>query len=458
MSLVFNILVIDDEPVMRDSCFQVLSRKGCDVTLTENGRRGLNQLSKRTFDIVILDLKMPDINGLEILETVKENHPETIVIIITGYPSVETAVKAMKLGAYDFIPKPFTPNMLRMVVARALEKRRLYSENLPAEKGADTSDGNDAIIGESKVITYLKQFIKKASLSDCSVLITGETGTGKELVARALHYHSLRKANRFVTVDSGGLVDTLIESELFGHVRGAFTGAVSERIGRFEMANRGTLFFDEISNMNFRIQCKLLRAIQEQEITRVGTSYSIPIDVRIITATNRNLKAEIKRGDFREDLFYRLNVIPIHLPSLRERTEDIPTLANYYFNRFKENKTIPYPEKISDEAMEAMIQYDWPGNVRELEHIIKRAVALCDTREVNPFKIAHDIPFIRTESFGKETSAQLLQDIEGEHIEKTLVRLNFNKSETARVLGIDRKTLRHKIKKYGIKDSELFDA
>ena len=315
----FNILVIDDEPVMRDSCFQILSRKGCEVSLSENGQKGLNCLSDQQFDVVILDLKMPDINGFEILKKIHKKTPETIVIIITGYPTVESAVKAMKMGAYDFIPKPFTPSILRTVVARALEKRRLYTDTLSVNKELETLDGNDAIVGRSPVIFELKRFIKKAGISDCSVLITGETGTGKELVARSLHYYSRRRNNNFIIVDSGGLVDSLIESELFGHEKGSFTGAISDRIGRFELANSGTIFFDEISNMSFRIQSKLLRVLQEYEIARVGNSRFIPVDIRIIAATNCDITNEIKKGNFREDLYYRLNVIPIHLPPLRER-------------------------------------------------------------------------------------------------------------------------------------------
>jgi len=455
MNLPFNILVIDDEPVMRDSCFQVLSRNGCNVRLSENGQQGLNYLNEKKFDVVILDLKMPDISGFDILKTIHAQSPETAVIIITGFPTVKTAVETMKMGAYDYIPKPFTPNLLRTVVARALEKRRFFKEISNTSSEDIVLEGNDAIVGKSPVISELKQFIKKVGISDCSVLITGETGTGKELVARALHYYSHRREANFVTVDSGGLVDTLIESELFGHMKGSFTGAVTNRIGRFEMAHEGTLFFDEISNMSYRIQSKLLRSLQENKISRVGSSKLIPVDVRVLAATNSYLAREIKNGSFREDLYYRLNVIPIHLSPLRERREDIPVLADYFLKRFRRIKNADFPERISDKAMKAMINYNWPGNIRELEHIIKRAVALCDEKEVDPFEVFSGISCITPETVTDNQPLQQLNEIEKKHIELMLEKFRYNKSRTAKALGIDRKTLRSKIRKYGICESEM---
>jgi DNA-binding NtrC family response regulator len=458
MSLPFTILVIDDEPVMRDSCFQVLSRKGCEVWLSESGRKGLKQLAEHHFDVVILDLKMPDINGFDILKTIHVKNPDTIVIVITGYPTVESAVEVMKMGAYDFLPKPFTPNMLRTVVSRALEKRNLYNQPLSFSRESEVPIGVDAIVGTSPTIMDLKQFIKKVSISDCSVLITGETGTGKELVARALHHHSYRRNNNFVTVDAGGLVDTLIESELFGHVKGSFTGAISDRVGRFEIAHRGTLFFDEISNMSSHIQSKLLRVLQEQEISRVGAVQLIPIDVRIIAATNTDLTHEVTEGNFREDLYYRLNVIPMYLPPLRERREDIPVLAGYFLKRFRAGKAVPLPEKISEKALRTMVEYDWPGNIRELEHMIKRTVALSDESEVDPFEITNAVVSRTPRISHNEKDIHQLGEVEKEHIEKMLKKFNYNKSRTAEILGIDRKTLRNKIRKYGIFDTELFET
>jgi DNA-binding NtrC family response regulator len=456
MSMPYAILVIDDEPTMRDSCYQILSRKGCEVWLSENGRQGLSRLSERPFDVVILDLKMPDINGFEILKRIQADHPETIVIVITGYPTVESAVEAMKLGARDFIPKPFTPNMLRTILSRTLHTRRSEAEHSRTGRELEVSAGADTIVGASPVMKELKRFIKKAARTDCSVLITGETGTGKELVARALHYHSRRRNNKFVTVDSGGLVDTLIESELFGHVKGSFTGAINNRTGRFEMAHKGTLFFDEIANMSLHIQSKLLRVLQEHEITPVGCHKLIAVDVRIIAATNTNLEQEIERNTFRRDLYYRLNVIPLRLPSLRERREDIPLLADYFLTHFRMNKEVKAPMRIAESAMEAMMNYTWPGNVRELEHLIKRAVLLSDEDEVDPFRV--------TGVFGTGASLVLsihpqacqLHDVEREHIIEMLRRCGRNKSLTARMLGIDRKTLRNKMKKYDISESSSY--
>ncbi|MCE5251162.1 sigma-54 dependent transcriptional regulator [bacterium] len=450
MNMPFKILVIDDEPVMRDSCFQILSRKGCDVWLSENGAIGLTHLRESSFDAIILDLKLPDINGLEILRMIREKSPETAVIVVTGYPTVEWAVKVLKMGAYDFIPKPFTPNMLRTVVTKALEKH-----NRDGLKKLDTQKlvsirGTDAIITQSPVISRLKEYIKKVAQSDCSVLITGETGTGKELTARALHSCSERRTGNFVTVDSGGLSDTLIESELFGHVRGSFTGAFYNRIGRFEMANKGTLFFDEIANMSYHMQSKLLRAVQEHEITRVGSSQMIPVDVRIIAATNRSLDDEIKEGNFREDLYFRLNVISIHLPPLRERRDDIPVLANYFLENFRKKKPGQLPERISDRIMKEMMSYDWPGNVRELENVMERTAALCDEKEVRHFYINGDVFSGGAVSLRREEKLTKLDDVERVHIENTLRKCRYNITHTASVLGIDRKTLRNKINRYDI--------
>ena len=451
----FRILVIDDDPVMRDSCLQILSRSGCEVILADCGTKGIELYTELEVDVVILDMKLPDGDGFELLRVIREKNPQAAVIIITGYPAVKQAVELMKAGCFDYIPKPFTPNILRSAVSRALEKRNDELDTVFPRHELKRLHGADAIIGESPVISELKAFIHKAGMSDCSVLITGETGTGKELVARALHYCSRRRNNNFITVDSGGLADTLIESELFGHVRGSFTGAYSDRVGRFEMANRGTLFFDEIANMSMHVQSKLLRVLQEQEFTKVGSSRSVDINVRIIAATNSIIPEAIEKSEFREDLYYRLNVITVHMPPLRERRIDIPVLAEYYLNLFREKKGQQRPEKLSPGAAEKMMNYDWPGNVRELENVMERAVALCEDVAVDPFCVLAAMPSLARTAPLPCGNLRQLEDIEKDYIEKILRRFEFNKSRTARILGIDRKTLRKKIEKYEIEDQPL---
>ena len=445
MSIPIQILIVDDEETMRDSCRQILSAIRCPVQEAESGDIALDMIKKELFDIVLLDLKMPGLGGMEVLKKIKEDNPETIVIVITGYATVDSAVEAMKQGAYDFLPKPFTPEELRVIVKRAIDKRKLTLENIylhqELEKSCETRD----IIGASKAMHEIDELLKKVGPSDSTVLITGESGTGKELVARAIHHHSERRSRPFVTVDCGTLVENLFESELFGHVKGSFTGATATKHGRLELANSGTIFFDEIGNISVTVQAKLLRAIQEREITKVGSTQAIKIDVRIIAATNRDLRQAVQEGTFRDDLFYRLSVVPIHLPSLRERKDDIPVLAHHFLNKYnaKRKKSI---KGISDSAMKALMNYDWPGNVRELENAIERAVVLTDHEFIEPFDLYYYGLSAEAESFKEKA----LEDVEKDHIEKTLKLFNSHKNKTADALGIDRKTLRLKMKKYGI--------
>ncbi|HHE37344.1 MAG TPA: sigma-54-dependent Fis family transcriptional regulator [Candidatus Cloacimonetes bacterium] len=443
----FNILIIDDDKHLRDGCKQTLIRSKYIVKEAENGKKGLELLKKKVFDIVILDLKMPGMNGMEVLKKIRDNYPETVVVIITGYATIESAVEAMKIGASDFLPKPFTPEALRIIIKRMVEKRKLLLENIYLREQLNSYIGMDELIGNSEPMIKIKQLIKKVGPTDSTVLISGESGTGKELVARAIHQNSSRRDKPFVTVDCGSLVENLFESELFGHVKGSFTGAISSRHGKFELANTGTLFFDEIGNISTNIQAKLLRAIQESEITKVGGTQTIKIDVRIISATNINLVKAVGDGSFREDLFYRLAVIPFNLPSLRVRKDDIPILANYFLKKYnkKRNKKI---KSISQATMKALIEYDWPGNIRELQNTIERSVVLAKTDIIEPTDIIHY-------SFGSSPNRSgSLALMEKEHILKILNECNWNKSKTAQLLKIDRKTLRLKIEKYKITTGE----
>ena len=449
MSRQANILVIDDEESMRDSCQQTLSRAGNRVEVAEEGSRGLAMLERESFDLVILDLKMPGLSGMEVLKKIRERDPEAMVIVITGYATVESAVEAMKRGAYDFIPKPFTPGSLRVIVRRALDRRELALENVLLRGELKASFGPEVIIGQSESMKKVEELVRKVGPTDTTVLISGESGTGKELVARAIHRHSSRRDKPFVVVDCGSLVENLFESELFGHVKGSFTGATATKYGRFELANGGTLFFDEIGNISINIQTKLLRVLQEREVTKVGSSQVIKVDVRIVAATNKDLQKAVKAGTFREDLFYRLSVVPITLPPLRERRDDIPLLANHFLRKYnkKRRKNI---RAISDRAMKALVEYNWPGNVRELENAIERAVVLAENDVVKPSDLLYYGLTVETPSTSDAGGAQRLIDLEREHIAKTLKMFNGHRGKAAKSLGIDRKTLRVKLKRYGI--------
>ena len=449
MSSQANILVIDDEESMRDSCRQTLSRDGNRVEVAQDGAGGLTMLQAESFDLIILDLKMPGLSGMEVLKRIREYDPEAMVIVITGYATVESAVEAMKRGAYDFIPKPFTPDSLRAIVKRALDRRQLALENVLLRSELKAGFGPDVIVGQSESMKKVEKLVRKVGPTDTTILISGESGTGKELVARAIHLHSGRRDKPFVAVDCGSLVENLFESELFGHVKGSFTGATATKYGRFELANGGTLFFDEIGNISINIQAKLLRVLQEREITKVGSSQVIKVDVRIVAATNKDLQKAVKAGTFREDLFYRLSVVPIALPPLRERRDDITLLADHFLRKYnkKRKKNI---RSISDRAMKALVEYDWPGNVRELENAVERAVVLAENNVVKSSDLLYYGLSVETPAGSDADKPHLLVDIEKEHIAKTLKMFNGHKGKTAEWLGIDRKTLRSKLRKHGI--------
>jgi two-component system response regulator HydG len=445
-----RILVIDDEQSIRDSMSQVLRKEGYRVETAASGPEGLNLFGAEAFQVAFVDLKLPGTSGLDILNRIKEADPQTPVIIITGYASIESAVEAMKRGAFDYMTKPFTPEEIRVVTRKALESRRLIFENMSLRRELEAKAEFELVVGKSRAITQVLDVVRRVSPSESTILITGESGTGKELVAREIHRHSLRRNSSFVVVDCGALVETLFESELFGHVKGSFTGAHETKHGRFEVAEGGTIFFDEISNIGLNIQAKLLRAIQEREINRIGSSKAIKVDVRILAATNEDLADAIREGKFREDLFYRLSVVPIHLPPLRERKEDIPLLVDHFLEKYNKRakKNI---RGISPRALKAMKEYDWPGNIRELENTIERAVVLARSDGIDLEDLMYHGISAGTTTLGSISgNLQTLESMEKEYIKAVLKVHHGNRTRAAEVLGIDRKTLWAKIKKYQI--------
>jgi len=457
MAEIHKILVIDDEEVVRDSCAYILSRPGRVIRTAHDGSKGLAMLGKEHFDVVILDLRMPGLTGMQVLESISKAHGDTMVIVTTGYATIDSAVEAMKLGAYDFVPKPFSPDSLRLIVGKALEKRRLRIENIALKSQLHPKASRDSLIGESQKIVEIRKLVEKVAPTDTTVLITGESGTGKEVIARHIHNMSIRKEKMFVTVDCGALVETLFESELFGHVKGSFTGADTTKYGRFELANGGTLFLDEIASISLDVQAKLLRAIQEREICKVGSSQAVNTDVRIIAATGRDLKSAVQKGEFRDDLFYRLCVVWIQVPPLRERKGDIPAFVHHFIKKFSERKRKEV-RHISERAMQALHKYDWPGNVRELENTIERAVVLTEGDTIRPQELFYYGLFIDpADNEGghlqlppKRDTVSNLQEAEKQLILKTIRHFHGQKRAAAAALGIDRKTLSRKLKKYCI--------
>jgi len=378
-----RILVVDDEEIIRLSCQRVLTEEGYEVQTRPSGPEALRLLAEELFDVAIVDLKMPGMDGIEVLQAIKRDYPHIPVIMITGYATVESAVEAMKSGAFDYLPKPFTPDEVAVVVKKALETRSLILENIYLRGEIQAKYGFENIIGTSKKMQEIYRLIGKVAPTNSTVLITGESGTGKELIARAIHFNSQRKERQFVPVDCAVLSENLLESELFGHVKGSFTGAVVTKPGLFEVADGGSLFLDEIGNISLAMQSKLLRFIQEREFTPVGGTKLKKVDVRLVAATNSDLQEKIKEGAFREDLFYRLNIVPISLPPLRERKEDIPLLAMHFLKKYCQEMG-KNPKAFSQMAMEMLMHYPWPGNVRELENIVERAVVMTEEDTILP--------------------------------------------------------------------------
>ena len=451
-----NILIIDDEPLMRISLSDALKIEGYNINSVASGYDGLKAIRETSYDVIITDLKLPEVDGLQILKACKQYSPGTKVLMITAFGSVETAVEAMKQGAYDYVTKPFSMEELILIVKRLIELRVLEDENIYLKQKIEEKYDFSGIIGKSEKILEVFEKIKIVSPTDTTVLIAGESGTGKELVANAIHYNSSRKGEAFIKVSCAALPETLLEAELFGHERGAFTGALKQKKGRFELAHKGTLFLDEIGEITQAVQVKLLRVLQEREFERLGGTDTIEIDVRIICATQRDLKKEVQKGNFREDLYYRLNVVPIYLPPLRERKEDILLLAEHFLEAFSKQMNKPVIE-LSNIVKELLLKYDYPGNVRELENAIKRAITLCRDGEIQPGDLPEDICRMYNEGFtiGEEINiSEPLSDaisfFEKQYIIKVLDETKGNKTLAAKVLGISRKTLWEKCKAYGL--------
>ncbi|MBO7486311.1 MAG: sigma-54-dependent Fis family transcriptional regulator [Spirochaetaceae bacterium] len=443
----FKILIIDDEKNIREGLATALEMDGYNTVVAENGEKGLECVNKGDIDLVITDLRMPGISGEEVLQKITSEIPGLPVIVLTGHGSIDSAVSAMHSGAYDFLTKPLNLEHLSLVVKRALKNRELQIQNKQLQEEISKSKPFESIIGKSAEMQKIYQMIQKVAGSKASVLITGESGVGKELVAHAIHNLSPRKNNPLVIVNCSALSESLLESELFGHEKGAFTGAAARKRGRFELANGGTIFLDEIGEINQSIQVKILRVLQDKRFERVGGEETLEVDVRVIAATNRDLEEEIKKGNFREDLFYRLNVVHIHVPPLRDRKDDIPLLINEFMQEFaKENgKDI---KNIDNHARAALYKYSWPGNIRQLKNCMESAVVMCssDTITLNDLP-----PTIKSESSANSMQIPFgvtLEEAEKIIIQQTLAQNQGNKSKTAEVLGIGRKTLHRKLDEY----------
>ena len=449
-----KILVIDDEQSMRDFLSIMLKKEGHDMVAAENGSDALKAVQTEIFDLVISDVKMPGLNGIDVLKTVKEVSPETVVIMITAYATAETAVEAMKLGAYDYITKPFKVDEIKLIIQKALEKGHLRKENILLRREIESRAGFENFIGKSEPMQRVFSLIRQVADTRSTVLITGESGTGKELVARAIHFNSTRKDRPFVTVNCGALPETLLESELFGYMKGAFTGAAANKQGLFEAANSGTIFLDEISATTPALQIKLLRVLQEREFMRLGGTTDIKVDVRVIAASNKDLLAEVSKGLFREDLYYRLNVIQIHLPPLRDRREDIPVLVDFFLNKFSSGKG---PKKIAPDALQMLMSYRWAGNVRELENTIERLMILAPGDTIRLEQVPDSVKNLQPgaelipldiPTAGLDLEA-LLENAEKALLQKALDKSGVVKTEAAKLLGLSFRSFRHRLQKYG---------
>jgi two-component system, NtrC family, response regulator HydG len=439
-----KILIVDDEPVVRDSLGKWFAEEGFTVRAVGNAQEALNSFQPHTWDVALLDIKMPGMDGIELQHRLHEADPDLIVIVMTGYASVETAIQALKQGAYDYICKPFEPDELVHTINNALEHRRAKKEVVQLREHLQEVSPHFQLIGQSPAMKRVYELIDMVAPTDATVLITGESGTGKEVVARAIHDASARRLMPFVAIHCGGLTETLLESELFGFERGAFTGAQARRKGKFEAAEGGTVFLDEIGDISLKTQTDLLRVLQDKEIVRIGSTTPFKVDFRCIAATNRDLAAMVKEGTFRFDLFYRLDVVNIQLPPLRERADDIPLLADYFLKKQAAAMNKPVTG-ISQDAMTLLMKYNWPGNVRELQNAIERALVIGKGPEI----VAADFPMQLVSPH--QPTGRRLEDVARAHIERVLEESGWNLTHAAETLGIDRSTLYSKIKAYGLK-------
>ncbi len=457
-----HVLLVEDEAPLRQAVAEQLSDRGYKVVQAESGEVAIAKLTDFAFDIIITDLRLPGIDGSAVVEAAVGRYPEIIAIVVTGFGTVKDAVEAIKRGAWDFVNKPFQIDELLHVLDAALEQRRLKSENAYLRAQLEERYRFSGIIGKSRPMARLFQMLETVAATSSTILITGETGTGKEVVARAIHHSSPRRQNRFVALNCSAIPETLLEAELFGHVRGAFTGAVGNRQGRLEQANKGTLFLDEVGTMSPALQMKLLRVLQEREFERVGDSHTVKVDVRVIAATNSDLGRMVAEGSFREDLFYRLNVIPVELPSLRERKEDIPLLVQHFLDRLAKDSSAlkkgPVERKsVSQDAMRRLMAYSWPGNVRQLENAVERAVAFSASRpQIDIGDLPSDVqeaqetvasPVVALPEEGIDLD-EYIANVERELIQRSLERTGGNKGQAAKLLNLKRTTLVEKLKRF----------
>ena len=458
-----SILVVEDKSAMQQMLSATLTSEGYEVDVASNGLEGISRARDKRYDLVLTDLKLPGADGLQVLSEVKENDPGASVIVMTAYATVENAVQAIKLGAFDFLTKPFDTDRLSILIKRALENRRLMAENILLREELAQSIGMTEIIGKSERMRQATELVQKVSVSDTTVLLLGESGTGKELFARAIHRLSPRKDGPYVTINCAAIPRELLENELFGSERGAFTSSVARKMGKFEIAEQGTIFLDEVGDMDISLQAKLLRVLQEKHFERLGGTKTINVNVRVIAASNMDLKEAIARRAFREDLYYRLSVFPIVIPPLRERRDDIPALAEYFIGRFSVEMK-KRPVRLSKEALALLDRYHWPGNVRELENTIERAIILCEGKTITPEHLAIRLPStseirLREGAGLKEVAAQAQAEAEKSLIKRVMAQTRGNKRKTAEILKIDYTTLFEKLKKYGLQPSrEVVDV